>query len=146
MPDPAPGLDQSLMAEALALARRVEAQVDQAERLRNFADRIEEQTGRDQHLLEELEGALGQAVQMSIDDLDGRLRGQRLQEIAIRVLEEHLGRGSEIHYRQWFALLRDNGYRVAGRDPLATFLSQISRAEAVESAGNRSGRYRLRAA
>jgi hypothetical protein len=139
-------LSQSLLDEAVALARRVQAQAEQAERLRGFADRIDEQTARDQHLLEELEQALGRSVQLSIDDLDDRLRGKRLRQVAIKVLEEQLGRGQEIHYRDWFRLLVDNGYRVAGRDPIATFLAQISRADAVEGIGHRTGRYQLRVA
>ncbi len=101
---------------------------------------------RDRSLLAELEQALGRAVQLSIDDLDGRLRGQRLLDVAIKLLEEKLGRGQEIHYREWFQLLQEHGYRVGGKDPLATFLAQINRSEAVESLGKRTGRYRLRVA
>jgi hypothetical protein len=145
MPAPAQSLDKALMEEAMALARRIEAQADQAERLRNLADRIDEQTGRDRSLLGELERALGRAVQLSLDDLDGRLRGQRLHDVAVKLLEERLGRGQEIHYREWFQLLQEQGYRVGGKDPLGTFLAQINRSEAIESLGNRSGRYRLRA-
>lgn len=139
-------LDQALLSEALALTRRIEAQVEQAERLRLLADRIDDQTQRERALLEQLESALGRSVQLSINDLDGRLRGQRLLEVAIALLEEKMGRGQEIHYRDWFQLLQNHGYRVGGKDPVATFLAQINRAEAVESLGNRSGRYRLRAA
>jgi hypothetical protein len=139
-------LDQALLSEALALTRRIEAQVDQAERLRLLADRIDDQTQRERALLEQLESALGRSVQLSINDLDGRLRGQRLLDVAITLLEEQMGRGQEIHYREWFQLLQNHGYRVGGKDPVATFLAQINRAEAVESLGNRSGRYRLRAA
>jgi hypothetical protein len=143
MSSPPGSLDKALMTEAVALARRIEAQADQAERLRKLADRIDEQTQRDRSLLAELEQALGRAVQLSIDDLDGRLRGQRLLEVAIKLLEEKLGRGHEIHYREWFQLLQEHGYRVGGKDPLATFLAQINRSEAVESLGKRTGRYRL---
>jgi hypothetical protein len=134
------------MSEAVALARRIEAQAEQAERLRLLADRISEQTERDRSLLAELEQALGRGVQLSLDDLDGRLRGQRLLDVAIKLLEEQVGRGQEIHYREWFQLLIEHGYRVGGKDPLGTFLAQINRSEAVESLGKRTGRYRLRAA
>jgi hypothetical protein len=139
-------LDQALLGEAVALKRRIEAQAEQAERLRLLADRIDDQTQRERALLEQLESALGRSVQLSINDLDGRLRGQRLLDVAITLLEEQMGRGQEIHYREWFQLLQNHGYRVGGKDPVATFLAQINRAEAVESLGNRSGRYRLRAA
>jgi hypothetical protein len=147
MMDEAPkSLDEALLGEAVALARRIEAQVDQAERLRHLADRVDDQTQRDRRLLEELEGALGRSVQLSIDDLDGRLRGQRLLAVAITILEEKVGHGQDIHYRDWFQLLQSHGYRVGGKDPTATFLAQINRAEAVESVGKRSGRYRLKVA
>lgn len=139
-------LDQALLSEAVALARRIEAQAEQAERLRLLADRIDDQTQRERSLLEQLEGALGRSVQLSIDDLDGRLRGQRLLDVAIELLEDQMGRGQEIHYRDWFQLLLDHGYRVGGKDPLGTFLAQINRADVIESAGKRSGRYRLKAA
>jgi hypothetical protein len=139
-------LDQALLSEAVALTRRIEAQAEQAERLRLLADRIDEQTQRERALLEQLESALGRAVQLSIDDLDGRLRGQRLLDVAITLLEEQKGRGQEIHYRDWFQLLQSHGHRVGGKDPLGTFLAQINRAEAVESIGKRTGRYRLKVA
>lgn len=139
-------LDQALLSEAVALARRVEAQAEQAERLRLLADRIDDQTQRERSLLEQLEGALGRSVQLSIDDIDGRLKGQRLLDVAIKLLDEQVGRGQEVHYRDWFQLLQNHGYRVGGKDPLGTFLAQINRAEAVEKVGKRTGRYRLRAA
>lgn len=139
-------LDRTLLSEAVALTRRIEAQAEQAERLRLLADRIDEQTQRERALLEQLEGALGRAVQLSIDDLDGRLRGQRLLDVAIELLDQQIGRGEDIHYRDWFRLLQTHGYRVGGKDPLGTFLAQINRAEAVESIGGRSGRYRLKVA
>ena len=125
---------------------RIEAQVDQVERLRLLAERIEDQTQRERALLEQLEAALGHSVQLSIDELDGRLRGHRLLEVAVAVLEEKIGCGQAIHYREWFQLLQSHGYRVGGKDPLATFLAQINRADSVESIGKRTGRYRLKAA
>jgi hypothetical protein len=143
---PTETLDSVLLSEAVALTRRIEAQAEQAERFRLLADRIDEQTQRERALLEQLEGALGRAVQLSIDDLDGRLRGQRLLDVAIELLDQQLGRGKEIHYRDWFQLLQAHGYKVGGKDPLGTFLAQINRAEAVESVGRRTGRYRLKAA
>jgi hypothetical protein len=146
MPSPPGSLDEALMSEAVALARRIEAQAEQAERLRLLVDRITEQTERDRSLLAELEQALGRSVQLSLDDLDGRLRGQRLLDVAIKLLEEQVGRGQEIHYREWFQILIEHGYKVGGKDPLGTFLAQINRSEAVESLGKRTGRYRLRAA
>lgn len=40
----------------------------------------------------------------------------------------------------------DAGYRVSGKDPLATFLTHVSRIDRVAPVGRRSGLYRLRLA
>jgi hypothetical protein len=82
----------------------------------------------------------------TIEQLDRELGGKRLQEIAIAVLEREIQPGQAVHYRDWYALLCAAGYRARGKDPLASFLAQINRAEQVEPIGERSGRYRLRAA
>ena len=54
--------------------------------------------------------------------------------------------GDPVHYRVWFDALVASGYRVTGRDPLATFLTQVTRIDRVQSLGRRSGLYRLKAA
>jgi hypothetical protein len=136
-------LTSSLCAEYELLLVRVTQQREQADRLRALAEQLEERTAADEHLLEELAGALGLASQLRIEDLSPRLRGQRLQEVALQVLETHWGTQREIHYRQWFDLVQAQGYRVGGKDPVATFLSQVHRAPGVVSVGRRSGRYQL---
>lgn len=69
------------------------------------------------------------------------LRGPAIREIAVRLL---VGRGNveALHYREWFHLLRDAGYIVAGKDGLAVFLTQISRSPAVRK-GTQAGVYEL---
>lgn len=137
-------LKESLLGEAAALAHRIAAQADQAERLRSLAERLDRQTEEDRHALRDLEGILGEAVQLQIDDLDRRLGGQRLERVAIRLLKERPEATAGIHYREWFDLIRDAGYQVSGQNPLGTFLAQINRSDAVERVGTRTGRYRLR--
>lgn len=119
---------------------------ERAARLRALAEHAEAQATRDERMLGELESALGIAAQLRLEDFDPRLRGQRLEEIAIELLRARPDFGQPIHYREWFALLRRAGHRVAGRDPLATFLAQLNRSPAVEAVGQRSGLYRLCAA
>lgn len=138
-----PGLRQQLIIEAQTLAARIQAQSEQAERLRDLAVRIEDQTGRDRQALLDLEGLLGESAQLVIDDFDRRLGGQRLERVAVRLLRKRLGQRAEIHYREWFDLIREEGYEVTGRNPLGTFLSQLNRSSVVESVGQRTGRYRL---
>lgn len=137
---------EALMDECRAMAERVRAGRRRAEQLRALAEYAEAQANRDEQILAELEAALGMAPQLRIEDLDRRLGGQRLEEIAIDLLRRERRFGEAIHYREWFALIERAGHQVAGRDPHATFLAQLRRSEHVEAVGRRSGRYRLRAA
>jgi len=125
---------------------RVEQSRERAERLRALAEQAEQQAAAEEKLLRDLAGVLGLSPQTSIDDLDARLRGKRLREVAVRVLTDRHGAGEPIHYRQWYELVRGEGFAVAGKDPLATFLAQIGRAPEVDAVGRRSGLYLVRAA
>lgn len=136
---------EALVQECQAIAERVRANRRHAEHLRALAEHAEALATRDEQILEELEAALGMSSQLRIEDLDHRLRGQRLEEIAIDLLRRERDVGEAIHYREWFALIERAGHHVAGRDPLATFLTQVRRSGQVEAVGRRSGRYRLRA-
>jgi hypothetical protein len=49
----------------------------------------------------------------------------------------------EVHYREWFELLRSRGHLIAGKEPINTFLAQINRSTKVERVGRRTGRYRI---
>jgi len=137
--DPASAFDR----EYAALCARIADQRRQADRLRSLVEQVEEQAARDEDLLLEMEEILGLAPQMRFEALDRRLSGRRLREMAIEVLERQPDSGREIHYRDWYALLEAAGYRVAGRDPLATFLAAVRRSERVRALGARSGRYQL---
>ena len=64
----------------------------------------------------------------------------------MEVLRRQVGPGQAIHYKQWYGVLTAAGHKVAGRDPLATFLAQVARAPEIERVGARTGRYRLTAA
>ena len=54
------------------------------------------------------------------------LRGPAIREVAVSLLAAR-GGADALHYRAWFDLLTDAGYQVAGKDPLAVFLTQLSR-------------------
>jgi hypothetical protein len=139
-------LETALTEEWRALTARVVEQRERADRLRGLADQVEEQARRDELLLAELKGLAGVAPQLRIETLDHELRGRRLREVAIEILEADVGRGEPIHYKEWFQRLRDRGHRISGRDPLANFLAQIGRDPDIERVGSRTGLYRLRAA
>ena len=114
------------------------------ERLRELVEASERQLAGDEAMLWQLHGLLGQSNQLSLDALDSHLRGQRLREVALDILERRSDGGETgVHYREWYAWLREAGYTVSGRDPVATFLAQVSRSADVERVGgSRSGRYR----
>lgn len=134
-------ISPELKAEYKLLAESIAAQNERAERLQGLADQARVQAEAQERDLRELAELLGIDAQLSLQALDARIRGQRLQEIAIRVLTDHRPAGEPIHYKEWYGLLREAGYSVGGKEPLATFLASISRAPQVKSIGRRSGLY-----
>ena len=109
--DPVLDPADALVDECRAMAERVRAGRRRAEQLRALAEHAEAQASRDEQILAELEAALGMAPQLRIEDLDRRLGGQRLEEIAIDLLRRDRQFGEAIHYREWFALIeRDFTY------------------------------------
>jgi len=126
------------------MLHRLDRDRERARRLREIAERATDQVAADERMVRALAEVLGVSQQATIHDLGGAIRGQRLREVAVEILARRCRPGEDIHYRDWYALLEQEGLVVAGRDPLATFLAQISRADSVEAVGGRSGRYRLR--
>ena len=70
------------------------------------------------------------------------LRGPAIRAAAVKALLAHPQRPEALHYRQWFDLLARAGYDVAGKDPLAVFLTQLSRSPLVRRS-TQSGVYEL---
>lgn len=132
---------EALLDEYRDLARSIADQRERAERLRALADQATAHAEEQERSLQDLAELLGIDPQLRLEELDARLRGQRLQEIAVQVLSERQPAGEPIHYKQWYALLREVGYSVGGKDPLATFLACVSRSPHVQSVGRRSGLY-----
>lgn len=60
------------------------------------------------------------------------LRGARIRETAVRVLAAHAQPDAPVHYRDWFELLTAQGFMPTGKDPLATFLTQVGRSPVVQ--------------
>jgi hypothetical protein len=125
---------------------RLAALQEQSLRLHALVDAVDADARETARLLRNIDEMLGLAPQLSLEALHGELRGRKLQEIAVELLRQKRVPGDEIHYKDWFGLLIDAGLQVAGRDPLATFLTQVSKAAGVESVRPRSGLYRLRTA
>ncbi len=131
--------------ERQVVADRLEALRAQSRRLHEVVDQVDADAAETARLLRQMDEMLGLAPQLSLD-AHGELRGQKLQEIAVELLRQKKGVGVEVHYKDWYGLLLEAGLVVGGKDPLATFLTQVGRAANVESVRPRSGLYRLRAA
>jgi hypothetical protein len=69
------------------------------------------------------------------------LRGPAIREAAVRTLARSR-HGEAMHYREWFELLTREGYDVAGKNPIAVFLTQLSRSPAVRKS-TQAGVYEL---
>jgi hypothetical protein len=134
-------MSETLQAEYRALAASVAAQRERAERLQGLAEHARSQAQRDEEALLDLARILGLDPQTCMEQLDERLRGQRLAEIAVRVLSDVRGVEQPTHYKEWYGLLRAAGYSVAGKDPVASFLAAVSKSPRVRGVGQRSGLY-----
>jgi hypothetical protein len=60
------------------------------------------------------------------------LRGAQIRETAVRTLAATAQADQAVHYRTWFELVRQAGFIPAGKDPLASFLTQIARSPVVK--------------
>jgi hypothetical protein len=132
--------------EREAVVARVEDLERQSAALHTVVDGVDRELERAERLLRHMDEMLGLAPQLALEATEGELRGQRLREIAVQILRERKGVGTEIHYTEWFELVTKAGVRVGGKAPIATFLTQIAKASEVESVRPRSGLYRLKSA
>lgn len=69
------------------------------------------------------------------------LKGTELRRVAGRLLWNSQGE-NEVHYREWFERVIAEGYAIGGKDPAASFLTNIRDSPAVVR-GSRPGGYRL---
>lgn len=70
------------------------------------------------------------------------LSGPAIREAAVRVVLQQPEYIEALHYRRWYELLSDAGYAVAGKDPLAVFLTQLTRSPVIRKA-SKAGVYEL---
>jgi hypothetical protein len=62
------------------------------------------------------------------------LRGPAIREVAVQVLLAEPSLIEAIHYRRWYELVTEAGYAIIGKDPLAVFLTQVTRSPLVRKA------------
>ena len=140
------GAREVIAAERETVALRAADLHRQSRAIHAVVEQVNHDLASAERLLRRMDEVLGTAPQLAIEELDGELRGQRLREVAVEVLRQRRGVGVVIHYTEWFDLLVREGVRIGGKDPAATFLTQITKAPQIESVRPRSGLYRLRAA
>jgi chaperonin cofactor prefoldin len=156
-PTPSPRLVKAAEAEREQLARHRRELMATRESLRAELERVEgslEELAERETLLDRLTGPttarsgpaheLEHLARRTADDDESVtvLRGPAIRREALRVLLAHPDHPEALHYREWFSLMHDDGFRVAGKDPLATFLTQLSRSPAVRKS-TRAGVYEL---
>jgi hypothetical protein len=143
-PQPSARLVRAAAAERAELERRRTRLAAEAEELHAALARVEravEEIDERCALLERVAPAPSAELaehQPSEPDA-AALRGPAIREAAVLTAVEH-GREA-LHYREWFELLAQR-HEIAGKDPLAVFLTQLSRSPAVRR-GTRTGVYEL---
>lgn len=70
------------------------------------------------------------------------LRGPAIREAAVQLLRDDPHGAEALHYRNWYSRLTEAGFAVAGKDPLAVFLTQITRSPVVRKS-TQAGVYEL---
>jgi hypothetical protein len=70
------------------------------------------------------------------------LRGSRIRVAAVHVLARSSRAREAIHYREWHRLFIEAGFSIAGKDPEASFLTQLSRSPVVRRS-TQAGIYEL---
>jgi hypothetical protein len=146
-PQPSARFVRAVAAERAELERHRARMAGEAAELRAALARIEHglaEIDERFELLDRLELSAGVPDGPAADSAEAPhrtlLRGPAIRERAVHALLES-GRDS-LHYRRWFELVADDGYAIAGKDPLAVFLTQITRSPVIQR-GATAGVYAL---
>ncbi|MBN8869071.1 MAG: hypothetical protein J0H66_04230 [Solirubrobacterales bacterium] len=70
------------------------------------------------------------------------LSGAQIREIAVQMIVGTTHANNGIHYRTWYELVVGNGIEISGKDPVAVFLTQMSRSPVVVRA-EQPGEYKI---
>jgi hypothetical protein len=144
VPQPSASLVRAVQGEDSRLVRALEVLEQRRAALQaelTTVDRERRQLQARRRLLAEVAG-----LEAANKDVGGvvahtQLKGRELRRVAGRLLWE-LQRDREIHYREWFEQVLTAGYAVAGKDPAASFLTNMRDSPAV-ARGSAPGHYRI---
>ncbi|ADB51458.1 hypothetical protein [Conexibacter woesei] len=140
-------LTRAAGAERMALLRERDKLTRRRDATAAQLAAIEEQLSDVEERLELIDRLVPEAANVhplparGVESGDG-LKGAAIRQAAIDVLLARPGGAEPIHYKTWFHELETAGHHVAGKDPLAVFLTQISRSPVVRRT-SRSGVYEL---
>lgn len=137
-----------MQAAANSERRRIEREIEKVEkqeaRFRREAERAHQKRAQ---LLEELtaisrfadegcsadDGPQLRVVSSHERDSNGLvLKGAQIREFAVSLVVGSRHAEEGIHYKTWFDLVSAQGIHLSGKDPVATFLTQISRSPVVK--------------
>jgi hypothetical protein len=139
---PSARLVRAVTAERAELERQRERLVDEARELRAALARIDKGLAEIDERCELLDRIAPRTAARETPRTtpDNRLRGPAIREAAVAALRA--SGADALHYRDWYELLTRAGHEIAGKDPLAVFLTQISRSPMLRK-GARPGVYEL---
>jgi hypothetical protein len=149
-PKPSPRLLRAADAERTELDRHRQRLIENRESLRNELERLEAALRDVDERNRLLDRLAPRPICQQVDQVPARvhdlprdgLRGPAVREAAVRRLLAHPQRPEALHYRDWYDLVVEDGDVVLGKDPLAVFLTQLSRSPVVRK-GTQSGVYEL---
>lgn len=154
LPNPSSRLVRAAVAEQADLVRHRERLSCERERLTRALREVDDALSATERRLEVLAELAGSARHPAVsepglvsprsgddaanaagappqDDARPALRGPAIREAAVRALLTQPERIDALHYRRWYELLLEAGFGVAGKDPVAVFLTQLSRSPLV---------------
>jgi len=70
------------------------------------------------------------------------LRGPAIRETAVKLLAASTATAGPVHYRRVLEIVKDAGYMIAGKEPGAVLLTQLTRSPVIRKAG-RPGEYQI---
>ncbi len=152
--EPSRRLSQAAAAERTRLEVELRSNESQANALRKRLAQTEERAVALRQRLQLLDQlgvseprspvtvARPEAVHPDAEPEHGWLRGAAIRHVAVRLLAGTSRPDQPIHYARWLQMLQEAGYGIQGRDPAATFLTQLSRSSVIVRA-DQPGTYAL---
>lgn len=138
---------QSAFAERAKLIHRYECARARHDDLLAQANQAAVEAERYLKTIRELGELLCVEDQLSLTALTPELRGERLREVAADIVFRRFKPGDPpFHYKHWLELVVAEGHRVGGKNPSATFLTQVAHVDGVVRVGRRTGLYQVVAA